>query len=132
MRLFARCMKEDVYVVDRQELEYLTNGHLERNLEKKNPCFQVFRKDGETVETLTAMDLVEDVLSLKSLALIEHNGKAGGAGHFAAFARRGAAPDVIRKLNEQHHAQRKPDKSKLGGRPATMATLRPMRTRSKR
>lgn len=44
---------------------------------KKNPRFQIFRKDGETVDTVTVKELVEDVSNLKSLALIEHIGEQG-------------------------------------------------------
>lgn len=120
-----------MYVVDGPEIDYLVAGHLQRNLEKKNPFFQVFRKDGKNVDTLTPKQLVEDVTKLKTLALIEHNGESGAGGHFAAFARRGATPDVIRVLNERHRAQRKGDTSKLDGRPETMATLRPKRKSAK-
>ena len=124
--LFAKMMKEDVYVVDGSVLDKLERGHLESNIEKKNPFFQVFSPDGRTVNTLTAKKLVEAAMNLKTMAMIEHNGGRGRAGHFAAYKRRGAPPDIIRKLNDRHHAKRKGD---AGGKAPTMATLRQKRNK---
>lgn len=123
MSLCANVFGEDIYVVDRSELLDLAEGHVTRSLEKGNAFFQKFPGDGGNVRTVSLHEIVE-ALEKNKLNIVEHNGKLGMAGHFAAYLRTWAPTDKMKQLLLQHEVEKKPEKS---GKVLTLATTKAKR-----
>lgn len=99
MALCAKFFQEDIYVVDRRELIDLSQGHVSRNLGKKNPFFQKFGKNGGAVTTVTLADIVEALKTSEKTNIVEHNGLlTQHGGHFAAYRRTKAPHDTVKQL----------------------------------
>lgn len=110
MWLCANFFEEDIYVVDRRELLDLAEGHVKHSLAKQNAFFQKFPGDGGDVRTVSLHELVQ-TLEKNKLNIVEHNGKLGLAGHFAAYKRTHAPPEKMKQLLLKQELEKKPKKS---------------------